>query len=343
MKVNILGLTPDEFTKIIVDSGEKKFRADQILQWIYEKRVLSFNEMTSLSIEFREKLETNFSFASPFVLKKNISTDGSVKYLLELSDSNTIEMVIIPNEGKNTLCVSSQVGCSRGCYFCATAKMGLIRNLLPEEIIGQILLAVRELGEKSLTNIVFMGMGEPLDNFDNLIKSMRILQHPMCLGFSPRKTTISTSGNVPGIRKLTKEKIKVKLAVSLNAATDEKRDKIMPINKKYPLAELKKTLQEFAHINPFRITFEYVMIKKFNMETSDIKAIRKFIADLPSKLNLIAWNPVEGIPFEAPSQNEIEAFQKELMSLPQAVTFRKSRGSDIGGACGQLSGSYKTK
>jgi len=337
-KRNLLDCQLEEFSGIVDSLGEKKYRAKQLTEWIYKKLAIDFQSMSSLPATFRERLNEEYQLAYPQIAKQLCSVDGSEKLLLTLPDKSNVEMVIIPAEKKNTLCISSQVGCARGCQFCATASLGLKRNLTAGEIVAQIMTAVRLLHEngQKLTNIVFMGMGEPLDNLASVIKTLKIIQHDSGLTFSPRKTTVSTCGIIPGIIKLADEGVKTKLAVSLNAALDDKRDAIMPVNKIYNLSELKKALKYFSTRNPFRITFEYVMIPEFNMTSSDVQAIKKFMGDLPSKLNLIAWNRVEGLSYQTPGQAEIDRFISQLQTISQAVTFRKSRGSDIKGACGQL-------
>jgi 23S rRNA (adenine2503-C2)-methyltransferase len=292
--------------------------------------------MTSLSEALRIKLQSILSISIPTIITKTVSNDGTTKYLLSLQDRSNIEMVIIPNGKKNTLCISSQVGCARECTFCATAKLGLNRNLETHEITSQVFLAIREMGEDKLTNIVFMGMGEPLDNFENVVKAIRILQHDLCFNFSPRRITISTSGVIPQIAKLAETGLKLKLAVSLNSAIQSKREILMPISKTYPLSELKKNLLDFRKKTPYRITFEYVMIKDFNIGQEDVKALLKFLGDISCKLNVIKWNEVDDLPFETPATREIDKFISSMNVLSSAVTYRRSRGADIGAACGQL-------
>ena len=333
---NILDLLPEELFQQLLNIGEKEYRAKQILNWVYTKYTTDFNEMTSLSEALRTKLQSILNITIPTIITKSNSSDGTTKYLLSLQDGSNIEMVIIPNGKKNTLCISSQVGCGRKCEFCATAKLGLTRNLETHEIASQVFLAIQELGEKKLTNIVFMGMGEPLDNFDNVVKAIRILQHDLCFNFSPRRITVSTSGVIPQITKLAETGLKLKLAVSLNSAIQSKREILMPISKTYPLSELKKTLIDFRKKTPYRITFEYVMIKDFNIGREDVKALLKYLGDISCKLNVIKWNKVDDLPYETPSDSEIERFISSMNILSSAVTYRKSRGTDIDAACGQL-------
>ena len=292
--------------------------------------------MSSLSKNLRNYLEETFTIGLPKIVTINNSVDGSQKFLLELSDKTNIEMVLIPHLNKNTLCISSQVGCARKCSFCATAQMGLIRNLTIAEIVGQVYLAQLELGDKRLTNIVFMGMGEPFDNYDNVISAVKMLQNKEMFKISPRRITLSTSGVIPGIEKLSREGIRVKLAISLNSAIPEKRKTLMPITNKYSIPELKKTLQNYSHRTHFPVTFEYVMIRNFNMGKDDIKALIKFVGDLSCKINLIPWNSLNYLSYESPSKMEITDFSEKLKRINSAVTIRKSRGNDINAACGQL-------
>jgi len=336
MKPHIFELFTQEFENYFLTKGEKKYRAKQICDWIYKKQEIDFHKMSTIPVDLRDRIVNDFDSFLPEIIKENTSQDGTSKYILELNDSNKIEMVLIPFKEKNTLCVSTQVGCKWNCNFCATGKMGFFRNLEVYEIISQIFIAKIELNDKNLTNIVFMGMGEPLDNFDNLVKSIRLLQHDDCFQLSPRRITVSTSGLIPEIKRLSETGLKVKLAVSLNSAIQSKREELMPVNKVYPLGELKKALLDFRKKTNFRITFEYIMFKDFNMGKEDSKALIKFLGDISCKLNLIAWNEVEDLPYQTPSQTDIDKFIQSLKVLQSAVTFRKSRGQDINAACGQL-------
>jgi len=333
---NVLDLLPEELIQQLLEIGEKEYRAKQILNWIFNKRTTNFNEMTSLSEDLRTKLQETYQIGIPTILNKVVSVDGTTKYLLSLQDGSNIEMVIIPNEKKNTLCISSQVGCARQCEFCATAKLGFTRNLETYEITSQVFLAIKELSDDKLTNIVFMGMGEPLDNFDNVVKAIRILQHDLCFNFSPRRITVSTSGVIPQISKLADTGLKLKLAVSLNSAIQAKREQLMPISKAYPLSELKKNLIDFRKKTPYRITFEYVMIKDYNIGRIDVKALLKYLGDISCKLNVIKWNKVDDLSYETPSATEVSRFINSMNILSSAVTYRRSRGTDIDAACGQL-------
>lgn len=335
-KISIWSLLPEELEKILSAEGLKKFRTQQILNWLYKNRVSSFDEMRNIDKTTKSLLEAKFTIELPAIKKISKSSDGTNKFLLKLADSSLIEMVLIPAEEKLTLCISSQVGCRRGCTFCATSKLGFKRNLLVDEIIAQVILAVKN-AEQKLTNIVFMGMGEPLDNLDNVIKAVKLLQHEKCMSFSPRRVTISTCGVVPKIFQLADMKLKIKLAVSLNAALDSKRARIMPVNNKFNLTTLKNSLRYFQKYSPHRITLEYVLIKNLNMTAEDIEALRVFCGDLSCKINLIPWNAIPGDKWQPPSKQEVIKFQQELMKrTDSAVTLRNSRGQDISAACGML-------
>jgi 23S rRNA (adenine2503-C2)-methyltransferase len=340
MKNNLLDLYPAELAENLLARGEKRYRIKQLLNWIYVQHTTDPDLMTNIPEQLKTYLKAEFNYFLPQIISLRTSEDGSSKYLLQLEDDNRIEMVVIPRGDRTTLCVSSQVGCSRNCLFCATAKIGLIRNLKVHEILSQVLIAINELKERKLTNIVFMGMGEPLDNYDNVVKAIRILQQEDAFSFSPRRITLSTAGVIPRLEELADSGIKLKLAVSLNSAIQEKREKLMPIAVKYQLSDLKKTLLNFRRKTPYRITFEYVMIKDFNILEEDRKALVSFIGDISCKLNLIAWNKVDYLPFETPDEEEIDSFVQEMYKLNSAVTFRSSRGADINAACGQLAGMY---
>lgn len=341
MRNHLLNFHPLELEQYILSLGEKKYRSNQISNWIFQNNSLDLNNMTTLSLGLRKKISEDLLLYIPEIIKEQISSDGTRKFLLKLADNSQIEMVIIPFKEKNTLCISSQVGCARNCQFCATGSLGMIRNLETYEILMQVFLTRKLLTEGKLTNIVFMGMGEPLDNYDNVIKSIRILQHEKGFKFSPRRITVSTAGIIPGIDKLAQCGLKLKLAVSLNSAIQEKRETIMPVTKIYSLQDLKKSLVNFNKNNPYRITFEYVMIKDFNISRQDALSLRKFIGDISAKVNLLKWNQIEGYPFQTPDEKEIDSFINLLLPATNAITFRQSRGIDIKAACGQLAADYK--
>lgn len=340
MRKNVLDLLPEELETLLLEKGIKKYRVTQLLNWIYNNLTIDLDEMSNLPSEFKKVLSECFEFELPEIINEKSAEDRTSKYLLELTDNNRVEMVIIPHIEKNTLCISSQVGCSRGCKFCATATLGLERNLHVSEIVAQVYLAKRILKDEKLTNIVFMGMGEPLDNLSNVLKAVRILQHEKCFSFSPRRITVSTCGVIPGIKKLVESGLRLKLAVSLNSAIQEKREELMPVTKLYPLTELKNALLSFRKETAFRITFEYVMIKDFNIGKEDIKALLKFLGDISCKLNVIKWNEVAGSSYKSPSDEEVRNFIKSMEKLSSAVTYRQSRGAEIAAACGQLAAKY---
>lgn len=297
--------------------------------------------MTDLPPDFKSFLTDNFDFSVPVIKQVLTASDGSTKFVLKLWDGELIECVLMPEGDKNTLCLSSQVGCAFDCAFCATGKLGPVRDLSTSEIVSQVIIARLHLGQAKLTNLVLMGMGEPLANLDSVLPAIRILQSDYALQFSPRRMTLSTSGLVPKIYELADTGIRIKLAVSLNSAINEKRVRIMPINRTYDLSELKKSLLYFRKNSPWRITLEYIMIAGFNLGEEDARALQKFAGDLSCKLNLIAYNPVRGLPWKTPTDREAEAFLQRLQQLPIAVTIRKSRGTDISAACGQLAASNK--
>ncbi len=338
-KRSIFSFLPFELETALVESGEKKFRAHQFLNWIYRQETTDISKMSNISKSCRQVFEKKISTNLPAIIEIRKSEDGTRKYLLQLIDDNYIEMVLIPADDKLTLCISSQVGCRFSCSFCATSQLGLIRNLDVEEITAQVYLARQQAKPAKITNIVFMGMGEPLDNLPNVTKAIRILQAEECFAFSPRRITVSTCGIVPGILALAVTGLKVKLAVSLNSAIDEKRAKLMPVTRQYPIAQLKSALLQFAKTSTFRITVEYVMIRDFNLGTEDLKALRKFCGDLSSKINIIPWNPIPGKNWKKPDTYEIEKFMAELYKFSTVpITLRNSRGSDINAACGMLAG-----
>ncbi len=346
---SLLSYTPEEWVELLFPYSADniktaRYRATQICEWIYKKHITDFSMMSNLPKQLRETLATKYPLQLPTVKQKTVSIDGTTKFLLELLDHSFIEMVLIPEKEKLTLCISSQVGCIRKCRFCATGDLGFKRNLTTDEIISQLLIAWRHSLGKRITNLVFMGMGEPLDNLLNIIRAIRLIQDDRVLSFSPRRITVSTCGIIPGIRKLLTERIKVKLAVSLNSAIQEKREYLMPIARLYPLKELKQDLQLYRRNNPFRITLEYVMFKGFNTGKEDARALIKLLGDLSCKVNLISWNETSDKgEFQAPTEEEIDQFIRYLQPLPFAVTYRKSRGKDIKAACGQLAGNYQSQ
>ena len=307
------------------------YRAEQLFDWVYKKNVFDFAQMSNIPKDFKNKIPQNDSFSLPTVKKIQKSIDGTKKVLLELEDKKLIEMVIIPNKKKNTLCVSSQVGCKIGCRFCATAKMGFLRNLYFYEIISQYLLCKKIFPDDEVGNIVFMGMGEPLINYQELIKSLKMFKD--ILIFNPKRITVSTCGIIPGIIKLSQFPLKVKLAVSLFSPIQKIRKQYIPIAKKYPLDKLKKCLLSYVKTTKRSVTIEYLLMNEINLE--DIKSLKRFLGDISCKLNVIPYNSICND--EIVKKIEIEKSVKLLKkNLPFAVTLRKKYGDDIQGACGQL-------
>ena len=343
MKPHILSFGIDTLTEILLNICHKPFHVKQILQWIFKHHVSDFHKMTNISKELQSILSNEFNTDLPTIIDIRKSTDSTAKFLLKLSDNELIEMVYMPGEKKNTICISTQVGCSRQCAFCATAISGLKRNLNQDEIIAQLIIALNHFKEDKITNIVLMGMGEPLDNYENVVNSIKLIQAESGFCFSGRRITISTCGVVPKILELAESGLKIKLAVSLNSAINKKRDEIMPINKIYPLNELKNALLTFRKKTNFRITFEYIMISNLNMGDEDIKALSKFCGDISCKINLINLNEVNELPWKRPRADQVSLFMQGLQHIPAAITLRKSRGEDIAGACGQLRGAYNNE
>lgn len=340
----ILGLDKVELGSIAEKMGEKPYRGTQVFQWIYNRGALSFDDMTDLSKEFRARLSDNFTIDRPVVAQEQVSEDGTRKWLHSYRDGQKTETVFIPEEDRGTLCVSSQVGCTLTCRFCYTGTQRLVRNLTAGEIVGQVMVARDALGEwptstdqtRSLTNIVVMGMGEPLYNFDDVAKAMHIVMAGDGLAIGKRRITLSTSGVAPAIKRCGEE-LRVNLAISLHAANDETRNAIMPINKKYPLKDLMAACKTYPGIsNARRITFEYVMLKEINDSDADARALVKLVKDVPCKFNLIPFNPWPGTPYECSDSETIERFQDILAAAGLTCPIRTPRGRDILAACGQL-------
>ena len=336
---NIKDLSPKEIEKFVLDNDLQPFRARQISKWLYKKGVDCFDEMSDLSKDFRDLLDFSFSIKPSLELvQEQVSIDGTKKYLFKLADGNQIESVLIPEKSRKTLCISSQVGCALGCTFCMTGTVGKIRNLKPSEILDQYMM-VNQYNENSITNIVFMGMGEPLDNLDNLVKVINVLTDQNYLALSPKRITVSTSGLVPQIKKLG-EQVSVNLAVSLNAPRDELRDEIMPINKRYPISELLKASVNFPVPNRKYLMFEYVLLKGVNDSDSDAHTLGRLLQGIKCKINVIPFNEASPLPYKSPDWERVLKFQDILISYRINVRIRKSRGSDILGACGQLAATY---
>ncbi len=341
-KVVLSGMDLDELTKFTDSIGESKYRAKQIHNWIYLKSVSSVDEMTDISKKTRETINEIAQVTDVKIKNKQVSTDGTIKYLIEFPDGNCVETVLMrfDNRANLTACVSSQVGCACNCKFCATAKLGFIRNLTPVEIIEQVLTIQRDTGLK-VTNIVFMGQGEPLLNLDNVLKAIDLFNKEFVIGI--RRLTVSTCGIIPQIKKLADIDFQPTLAVSLHAPYHELREELMPVEKKYQIDDLMKTLKEYVGETGRRITIEYTLIKGFNDSIDCAKALAKLLIDLKANINLIIYNPNDVDTFEKPEKTAIQKFKYILEQSGKKVTIRLERGSDIDAACGQLSNKYKMK
>ena len=349
--MNLVGLTRAQMRDVLIEHGtpekQAKMRVGQIWQWIYEKGVRDFAVMSNLAKTYRAELAEHFVIEVPEVVSKQVSLDGTRKYLMRIAGGHEVETVYIPEEDRGTLCISSQVGCTLTCSFCHTGTQKLVRNLTTAEIIGQVLVARDDLGEwpkpgapknetRLLSNIVLMGMGEPLYNFDNVRDAMKIAMDPEGISLSRRRITLSTSGVVPEIAK-TAQEIGCQLAISFHATTDEVRDKLVPINKKWNIAELLDALRTYPKVsNSERITFEYVMLKDVNDTDADARRLVKLIKGIPAKINLIPFNEWPGSPYERSDWARIEAFADIIYKAGYASPIRTPRGEDIMAACGQL-------
>ena len=334
-KIDLKNMIYADLADYLNKLGQPAFRAGQLLKWIYQQRVTDFAEMTNISKALREKLSAHCRISTLTPVTVQQSRDGTRKYLFQLEDGATIEAVRIPMETeKATLCISTQAGCAMGCAFCMTATSGLLRNLSAAEIVNQVC-AAREDGP--IGNIVLMGMGEPLHNLDNVVAALNILYLDDGLGYGARRVTLSTCGLVPEILEL-KERIKVNLAVSLNAADDEVRSRLMPINKRYPLAELIPACVAFSQDSKQRVTFEYILIRGINDSLAMAKKLVKLLHPIRCKVNLIAFNKHQGTDFESPDDDTVRAFQTYLLDRGMVATLRAGKGRDIDAACGQLKG-----
>lgn len=338
-KTDLKNLAPPELEDFIASFGKERYRSVQIMRWLYRRGVRSVDEMTNLSKKFREQLNQVARISTLSLLRMEEAGDGTKKFLLGLWDGNRIESVLIPDRARLTLCVSTQVGCGLGCRFCLTGKMGWKRDLWVSEIVNQIL-AVRETmrDNRPITNIVLMGMGEPLSNYDNTLKAIELMAHPDGFGFSSRRITLSTAGLLPGLEKLLNENLRFRLALSLNAADGETRSRLMPVNRRYPMEKVLGVLRNFPLKRRARITFEYVMVEQVNDSARDAKRLIRLLKGIPSKINLIPLNEAPEIPFKRPSEERVRAFQEILMEAGLTAIVRGSKGADISAACGQLRG-----
>jgi 23S rRNA (adenine2503-C2)-methyltransferase len=342
-RIDLLGKSADELRAMMAAFGEPAYRGTQLYKSIYAGRRFDFATMSDLPAELRTRLASAARIQLPEVTRRYVSADGSVRYLLSLPSTPDnraparIETVFMPSEGRQTICISTQAGCAVDCKFCLTAQLGLIRNLTAGEIIAQVLLALEDHRESLAprTNVVLMGQGEPLLNYEPVMAAVRILLDQNAVAVAPRHVTLSTSGIVPGIERLAREKVRPKLAISLNASNDEQRDAIMPINRKYPLKALIEACHNYTLGNREHITFEYVMLGGFNDAPEDARRVLRLLSGLRAKVNLIPWNP-GALPFRAPTPESIEEFRSILVDKGLLAFVRYSRGQDISAACGQL-------
>ncbi len=342
MKINLLDLDLKEMEQFFEGLGSKAFHGRNVFKWIHKHGVTDFNAMTDISKRLREQLQEKAEVRVPELIFEQPALDGTRKWLIELADGQRIETVYIPEDGRSTICVSSQVGCALDCAFCSTAQQGFNRNLRVSEIIGQVWIATREIGTAP-SNIVMMGMGEPLANFDAVVSAMSIMQDDLAYMVSKYRVTISTSGIVPALRKL-REVCDVSLAVSLHAPDNALRDQLVPINQKYPLEELIPACREFVKDDKRRkVTWEYVMLDGINDSLQHAKALIRLLEGTPSKVNLIPFNPFPGTRFQVSPPERVEAFRMRLKRSGIIATTRKTRGDDIDAACGQLVGKVRDR
>jgi 23S rRNA (adenine2503-C2)-methyltransferase len=347
-KINLLDLTRQDLEALFEQWGEKPFRSSQVIKWLHQYGVEDIQSMTNLSKSLRAQLEEQTHISAPKIVLAAKSDDGTHKWVLEMDSGNHVETVFIPERDRGTLCVSTQIGCALACTFCSTGRQGFNRNLSVHEIIGQIWLANKALGrdpkgQRIITNIVFMGMGEPLLNFDNLMKSINLLLDDFAYGLSKRRVTISTSGVVPAIQRL-REFTDVYLALSLHAPNDPLREALVPLNKKYPLKEVLDACIQYVRTDAHkRLTVEYVMIDGFNDKPEHARQLVKLLRNLPVKINLIPFNPFPGSDFKRSTPQALEVFREILSKNNLTTTTRKTRGDDIDAACGQLVGLVKDK
>lgn len=345
MPINLIGLTEQELRRLAADWGEPAYRGRQLYQALYSHRRHDFAGVSNLPRSLRARLAEEALVGLPATDQKYISTDGTIRYVVRFPDGQRIETVFMPEvarprqqRGRQTVCLSTQAGCAVDCHFCATAQLGLLRNLSAGEIVAQVLVVLEDNRAclKPQTNVLLMGQGEPLLNYENVMRAVRLLADPNGMKIPLRKITLSTSGIVPGIRRLAQEATRPKLAVSLNATTDEVRSAIMPINNKYPLGELLAACRDFPLRPGERITFEYVLLGGLNDTPEDARRLVRLLAGLRAKVNLIPWNPVPDLPYHAPQEEAVADFQRILTDRGLLAFIRRARGQDIFAACGQL-------
>jgi 23S rRNA (adenine2503-C2)-methyltransferase len=336
---NLLGRSAKELREFLQTLGEPAYRGAQVYHALYAERRFDFHAMTNLPAALRERLSHQGAIALPQIVRRHVSSDSTVRYVLSISEGKpaNIETVFMPEENRQTICVSTQAGCAVDCRFCLTATLGLARNLTAGEIVGQVLVALEDnrAALKPQTNIVLMGQGEPLLNYDPVMAALRILLDPDAIAISPKHATLSTSGIVPGIERLAREKMRPKLAISLNASSDVQRDEIMPINRKYPLAQLLEACRRYP-LRPWEhLTFEYVLLGGFNDSPEDARRVVRLLANLRAKVNLIPWNPGD-LPYRKPDERRVAEFRAVLTDKNVPAFVRDSRGQDVMAACGQL-------
>ena len=343
-KIDIRQLNLEELTSKLTDLGEKPFRAKQIHEWLWKKRAISFDQMTNLSLSLRKTIEDNFIINAIQLTEAQKSNDKTIKNAFLLSDNSVVEGVLIPTKKRMTACVSVQVGCSLDCAFCATGKLKRVRNLNPDEIYDQVVMISQQSKNEydiPLSNIVFMGMGEPLLNYKNVISSIDKITSKDGLGMSPKRITVSTAGIANRIIRLADDEVKFNLALSLHAANDQKRNKIMPINESNSLEVLKKAMIYFVIKTQSRPTLEYIIFKDFNDDIKDAEELAEFCLSFPSKVNIIEYNPIDGGKYQQADEAKVDAFADYLESKNIIVNMRRSRGKDIDAACGQLANKNK--
>lgn len=350
-KVNLLGLSADKLELFFADLGEKRFRVPQVLKWIHQRGVIDFAQMTDLSKALRQKLEEVAEVRPPELVSQHDSADGTRKWLVRTDGGECVEAVWIPEDDRGTLCVSSQIGCSLDCSFCATGKQGFNRDLSAAEIIGQVWVAINSFGKfgmhenRPVTNVVMMGMGEPLMNFDNVVDAMNLMMHDCAYGLSKRRVTLSTAGVVPALDKLG-DVTDVSLAISLHAPNNTLRNELVPINRKYPVETLVASAKNYLTKLPDshrKITVEYTLIKEVNDRPQHAIELAELLSDLPCKINLIPFNPFPNSGYERVSNNALNRFRDILIKAGYTVTIRTTRGDDIAAACGQLAGNFNDK
>jgi 23S rRNA (adenine2503-C2)-methyltransferase len=336
-RIDLAELERPELERTLEELGHERYRARQIYRWIHRRSATSFERMTDLSRDLRSELERRFAIATPRIAHRDVSIDGTTKFLLSLADGRHIESVFIPDTPSQTFCISTQVGCAMRCAFCLTGKMGMVRNLTAGEIVGQVRVLARELDlADSPFNIVLMGMGEPLHNYDATMKALRMLADEQGFGLSPGRVTLSTVGVLPALDRLATEPFMPNLAISLHATTEDDRDRLVPVNRKYGLADLVEACKRFPVKRRDRITFEYVLLAGVNDSIADARRLVRLLNGIRAKVNLIPLNEAPGIEFERPSDERVDAFARTLAERGLIVSVRKSRGRDIRAACGQL-------